>query len=54
MKYNVKYIYGRYEIQNVSTDYSICTCYSSENASIVCEAMNQLCDKDIVKEKEGA
>ena len=54
MRYDVKYMYGRYEIRDIATDNALCVCYSSENASIVCEAMNQLCDKDIVKEKEGA
>ena len=52
MRYNVKCIYGRYEVRDVFTDHSICFCYSSENALIVCGAMDALYDKDIVKEKE--
>jgi len=46
MRYIVKYIYGRYEIHDNFTDTCICHVYTSEQAGLVCNAMNEQYARD--------
>jgi len=50
-RYTVRYIYGRYEIYDESTDCCICQAYMSEQAEIICMAMNEQYIKDTNKEQ---
>lgn len=49
MRYNVRYIYGRYEIQDSFNDHVVCYVYRSENAEEICRAMNIVYEEDMKK-----
>jgi len=50
-RYNVKYIYGRYEIQDRFNDHCIGYSYRQEDAQLVCNAMNKQYETDTKSEK---
>ena len=52
MRYIVKQQYGRYEIRDTLLEHVSCISYTSENADIVCYALNKVWAEDrTVKEK---
>jgi len=51
-RYNIKYVYGRYEIHDSFNDHKICYSYTQEDATRITKAMNEQHEADSKKESK--